>query len=462
MLRIICLTAVLIVAVPGCKKDPIGVSYVIGPKVEIRKEPMRTSAIIANPGRNEKIEILSKQVQDSRIKAEGAMWYKVRYRDLVGFVSYDEEGIRQNISTFEPAAQGAVGIVSATNLRLRETPGLQGNVLKVLPRGTVVDIVAYGSIYQKIEGKQDRWVEVTTSDGKKGFAFAGFLRWGARSNLIEGEKGATLLGDSQSLDSHIEINTDSPEFLSAPGGASVSEKDPSPCGEKSELGLLPRKGDTVKIHESQTADEKTYYHFTITSGGVNFCDGGVTAWIAADQVQLVPDLFTHTIDKDHPQRQLLAEANAMIGGNLNARKAEIKELPNLTGLPNRLFWLVTARSGECNSAYCPSTGLVIEQDGKKFSLLGKMNNPTVEDLDGDGIQEIITTESERASVTSTLYAYKGGTYQRVFQNDSMGQPMSVQGNRITVQEYAQNDWVSREYEYKDGQVTPLQPAQPQP
>lgn len=436
----------------ACKKDPIGVSYVIGPKVEIRKEPMRTSAVIANPGRNEKIEILSKQVQDTKIKAEGAMWYKVRYKDLVGFVSYDEEGIRQNISTFEPAAQGAVGIVSATNLRIRETPGLQGNVLKVLPRGTVVDIVAYGSIYQKIEGKQDRWVEVATPDGKKGFAFAGFLRWGSRSNLVEDEKGAALLGDSQSLDTHIEITAKSPEFLSAPGGASVTANDPSPCGEKSQLELLPKQGDTIKIHESQTADDKTYYHFTITSGGVNFCDGGVTAWIAADQVQLISDLFAHTIDKEHPQKQLLAEANAVLGGNLNARKAEIKSLPNLTGLPDRQFWLVTGKSGECNSGYCPSTGLVMEQDGKKFTLLGKMNNPFVEDLDKDGIQEIITTESERASVTSTLYAYRNGSYEKVFQNDSMGQPMSIEGNRITVQEWADGNFVAREYEYKDGQV----------
>ena len=447
----ILITAILV----GCKKDPIGVSYVIGPKVEIRKEPMRTSAVLANPGRNEKIEILSKQVQDSKIKAEGAMWYKVRYKDLVGFVSYDEEGIRQNISTFEPAAQGAVGIVSASNLRLRETPGLQGNVLKVLPRGTVVDIVAYGSIYQKIEGKQDRWVEVTTPDGKKGFAFAGFLRWGSRSNLVEGEKGATLLGDSETLESHIEITADSPEFLSSPGGAAVTDNDPSSCGEKSQLSLLPKQGDTVKVHESQTADDKTYYHFTITSGGVNFCDGSVTAWIAADQVQLISDLFTHTIEKDHPQRQLLAEANAVLGGNLNARKAEIKGLPNLTGVPNRQFWLVTGRSGECNSGYCPNTGLVMEQDGKKFSLLGKMNNPTVEDLDGDGIQEIITTESERASVTSTLYAYRNGSYEKVFQNDSMGQPMSIQGSRITVQEWADGNSVGRDYEYKDGQVLPV-------
>lgn len=444
-------------AMPGCKKDPIGVSYVIGPKVEIRKEPMRTSQVLANPGRNEKIEILGKQVQDSRIKAEGALWYKVRYKDITGYVSYEEEGIRQNISTFEPAAQGAVGIVSATNLRLRETPGLQGNVLKALPRGTVVDIVAYGSIYQTIEGKQDRWVEVATADGKKGFAFAGFLRWGSRANLVENEKGATLLGDSAQVDTHIEIISDSPTYLASPGGTAIQEKDPSPCGETSDLRLLPNSGDLVKVHESQTADGKAYYHFTRTNGGVNFCDSSVSAWVSADQAMIIPDVFTHTLG-DHPQKQLLAEANVHVGGNLNVRSAEIKEMPNLTGQPGRTFWLVTGTSGVCAGGYCPSVGMLMEQNGKRYSLLGKMNNPTVKDLDGDGIQEIITTESERASITSTLFAYKQGRYEQVFQHNSMGAPMETEGTRITVQEYSDNGPVSKTFEYKDGVVTELPPG----
>lgn len=446
-----------IAAIAGCKKDPIGISYVIGPKVEIRKDPMRTSQVLANPGRNEKIEILSKQIQDDRIKAEGALWYKVRYKEITGYVSYDEEGIRQNISTFEPAAQGAVGIVNASNLRLRETPGLQGNVLKTLPRGTVVDIVAYGSIYQTIEGKQDRWVEVSTADGKKGFAFAGFLRWGSRENLVETEKGATLLGDSAQVDSHIEITADSPEFLASPGGRAVQEKDPSPCGDKSNLGLLPKTGDLLHVHESQSADGRTYYHFTRSSGGVNFCESSVSAWISADQATLVPDLFTHTLG-DHPQKQLLAEANTHVGGNLNVREAAIKELPNLTGQPGRTFWLVTGTSGACQSTYCRPVGILLEQNGKRYTLLGKMNDPTVQDLDGDGIQEIITTESERASITSTLFAYKQGQYQQVFQHNSMGAPIQTEGNRITVQDYAENGPVSRTYEYKDGVVTEIPSA----
>lgn len=442
------LTACILLLVTACKKEPIGISYVIGPKVEVRAEPVRTSKVIANPGRNERIEILAKQVRDSQVKTDGALWYKVRYRDLTGFVSYEEEGIRQNISTFEPAAHGSVGIVSASNLRIRETPGLQGNVLKTLPRGTVVDIVAYGSIYQSIEGKQDRWVEIRMQDGRQGFAFAGFLRRETREKISEPEKAAAVLGDSARVDTTIEITAQEPRFLSSPGGSPVSESDPGPCGEKSTPALLPKPGSLVKANETQTADSKVYYHFTMTSGGVNYCDGGVSAWIIEDDVSRIDDVFTHTLDQGHPERQLLAEANIHFGGNMNAREAEIRGMPNLTGKPDRSFYLVTGR-GVCNSEYCPKRGLLFERAGNRFTLLGKMNEPHVQDLDGDGLQELITTDSERASVTSTLYAYKNGTYEAVLQSNAMA-PFEIEGNRITVQSYAGEGWVSEVYEYRNG------------
>lgn len=65
-------------------------------------------------------------------------------------------------------------VIATSGLKLRATPGLDGEVIKVIPYGDQVDLVEKTEIRETIEWRLGNWVMIT-HEGQNGYLFDGFL-----------------------------------------------------------------------------------------------------------------------------------------------------------------------------------------------------------------------------------------------------------------------------------------------
>lgn len=68
------------------------------------------------------------------------------------------------------------GIVDASVLRIRQSPGLEAPVVGALNRGDGVAVIGAGVVPMTIEGRTAPWHEVVGASGVRGWAFGGFIR----------------------------------------------------------------------------------------------------------------------------------------------------------------------------------------------------------------------------------------------------------------------------------------------
>ncbi len=407
----------------SCQRNTaIAVSYIIGDSVPIHAEPVRTAKVIGNPARNTKIEILEKSIEEKANGNNPSFWYRVRFAEATGYISYNEEIIRRNIATFEPYREPMSGLVTASSLRLREAPTLTGKVLTALPNKTIVSVLARGSQPQTIDGKSQVWFQVRAPEGQIGFSFAAYIYQGTAQEIQElKDKGF------EKVDGFARITTDNPQFFSSAGGPQLTEKDPADCGEIS-LNLLPKKDGYVRVDMTKIAAGKTYFHFKWRMD-VAAC-AEVQGWVSSEDAIFVKDVFDDSLllarqraSEKNLDKDFLRAVNNSAGENLNVLQTQSKELPVLEKEATEVIYrLVEATTGDGSDSPATKKMILARRTGT-WVVLGRfdVDETQIRDIDGDSTFEVITEISDRSQSTMTFFALKGGKYVELIKFNLPGQ-----------------------------------------
>lgn len=430
-----CLLAA-IAALGACREKTQGLAYVVGDRVPIFAKPDRFLQPLGSLPRDTRIEVLERKVPDPRAP-ERAFWYRVRTEKFEGFISYDEELLRQNLASFKSLEKHQSALVTAGGLNLRKDPHLSAAVVTVMPRRTLVDILEQGSLPQKIKKNEDYWVRVRTRDGKVGFCFAAHLYRGEPEEIRE-----LARAEFETLQGYVFAQAAEPAYLIKPGGRAVTSDDPVNGGYH-DLSKYPRaEGDGTRyaaVTARMKHDGVLWYHVEETICHFTECTG-LNAWVSSAEVEFLPSLFEHSLARAEgkPDAKLLREVQASLdeGEELHAAKTTYKEihliqskateqaesaadaespagatggaLPIATvsatgpALPLR-HYLVQAAVG----ANALQRTIIVARSGERLRTLGSFEYPKLRDLDGDGRMELIADESERADTTYSIYTYLG-------------------------------------------------------
>lgn len=392
-----------------CKEEkPIGKGFVLQSPIQVFSKPdHKSEAIAALPVLSE-VQILKIAVPDK--KTEKLYWFKVRGGQATGYVSYDEELIKSNFVAVKPEVTGRKALTVA-DLRLREKPTQKSASVGLLKKGTVLDIVAEGSLRISIDGRADTWLEVTSPDQKHGYVFGGYTRKGNASDFDTPAKIAEVLTESEK--GWLIITAEKPRLEDA-------EREFAGCRENPDA--LPKKGDIVTIRGKRTQAGKTYYRIAETAGDFGGCIWGYAKWIPADDIEYIANLYEYTKKLNTAvEPSLLDFINANLDGVLDARSTTARKV-NLRNEPGVEYYEVTARVGVAQPDGPMQRENLIMYASKKdgqYKLIGKYFNANLQDIDGDGNMELTTDVSVRESVPLHVYSYdpaKG--FVKIFEFDA--------------------------------------------
>lgn len=297
----------------SCKKKEniaelpkVGEFYIYKNDIPIYENPDR-GKVIDKINFGEKVEIVKAKVPD---KVKG-FWYKAVHGDNIGYIPLMEE-TNKNLVAF--IYKNEKGRILASSLRIRETPNLKGKVLGAVPKGTIVDILSQGLVYEKIDDKYDTWMKIKTSEGITGYSYAGYITRDLNADLD--------VPNAEHIIGFVEIK-DNPHYLVLPAGREVLGSDPAPCGENF-VRLLPNSGDIHKTFFKYSVDGITYYKIEMSYPYQ--CYESYRAWISEKEVVFVEDIYKYTLEKNGSKfnKNFLDVINENTKGELNVKTLEIE------------------------------------------------------------------------------------------------------------------------------------------
>ncbi|MCZ8155978.1 MAG: SH3 domain-containing protein [Leptospira sp.] len=256
----------------------IGEFYIYKSALPVYESADRTK-IISKVNVGDKVEIVESNIPD---KIKG-FWYKVIHTDKVGYIPLSEETSKNLVAFLFKSEQGRI---TASSLRIRETPDLTGKVLGSVPKGTIVQILSQGLVYEKIDDKFDTWMKIKTDEGVIGYSYAGYI-----SKNLDPDTDEV---DATRISAYVEI-IEEPKYLVRPGGRDLTDQDPAPCGTNS-MGMMPGVGGIHKTEFKYTEEGVTYYKIEYAEDS-HGCYDSYRGWISEKQVVYIDDIYKYTSQK---------------------------------------------------------------------------------------------------------------------------------------------------------------------
>ncbi len=139
--------------------------------LNMRETPGLDGEVIISIPFNSEVEILSTQNEETEIDSMKGVWVRVAWKNQVGWVfsAYlmDEP---MEIHT----AKGIAYITAESGLRMRETPGLDGEVIIKIPYEAKVETLSETGETFTVEGIEGKWTKVKWNE-YSGWVFGGYL-----------------------------------------------------------------------------------------------------------------------------------------------------------------------------------------------------------------------------------------------------------------------------------------------
>jgi len=302
----------------------IGEFYIYKNDITLYENPDR-GKVISKVNIGDKLEIVETNIPD---KVKG-FWYKAVHGDKVGFIPLSEETSKHLVAFLYKTEKGRI---TASSLRIRETPDLNGKIMGSLPNGAIVDVLSQGLVYEKIDDKFNTWMKIRSEAGILGYSYAGYIS----KNL---DPDSDDVADATPINAYIEIKEE-PIYLVRPGGREVTDTDPAPCGNNS-LGSMPKMGDLHKTEFKYSENGITYFKVEYAEDS-HGCYDSYRGWISEKQVTFVEDIYKYTAEKygDQFDRAFLDVINENVNRELNVKTLTVEHSNFKVKEPGYTFYQV--------------------------------------------------------------------------------------------------------------------------
>jgi hypothetical protein len=383
-------------AISESEKKPIGEIFFYQDEVPMFEKP-EASLVLKKFKKTDLVQILETKILDP--KNPQSMYYKVYHEDKFGYIPIIFE-IKKSMFAF--LYTNSKGKIKASSLRIRENPDLNGKVITSVPKGEVVDILWEGQLFEIIDFKYDTWMKIKTKDGKAGFSYAGYIT----KNLEEDENSFSF--NSSALEGFVEIK-ESPIYYSKLN-VEVKSDDPSPCG-YTNLASFPKSGEIVRTLEISIMNGEKYYQVE-GSNDDHGCYGGYRGWISEKQVTFIEDIFKYTSENYGSEfdKVFLEEINKYYNGKLNVRYLNIEEL-NINVKEKYPFYKMNGNT-------------IYYKKNKQYYLAGNLNDGSIEDINKDGVDEIVSKASYECMCMCSgppafIKIWNGNEFKEVYNNSGI-------------------------------------------
>ncbi|PJZ28303.1 SH3 domain-containing protein [Leptospira kmetyi] len=167
----------------SCISTSKGFGYIAYNEVKVYAKPSQKSPIIFKIDRNNSYDVLSIQVQDTD-SVKGSAWIKIRQNEKVGYIQANDGNLQYGIQLFMPVVENKYGIVTATQLLLRDFPGTNGKILERLKTRELVEILDLGQNQISVQGTNGVWAKVKSKNGNLGFLFVPYIMRGSNPEVL--------------------------------------------------------------------------------------------------------------------------------------------------------------------------------------------------------------------------------------------------------------------------------------
>ncbi|TGK61869.1 SH3 domain-containing protein [Leptospira wolffii] len=398
----------IVYGVYACASTPIGFGYVSQKDVKVYAKPSLKSEVLFSLDRSKKYEILTVDVPD-KDSALKLLWLKIRQDEKTGYVSREEESIKNTLSTFFPVLTNKFGLVTATQLMLRETPGVNGKVLGKLQTREIVELQEEQSKSVSIDGMTGTWAKIKTKSGQNGFVFTAYVMRDSTPEILAKTKDINL-----------------PQT-----GWAYLKKEPKKIYTYSNGKLIP--SDDVSYYLTQGASVYFNQKLITEQGKVYFRVYGLegspdydsydknesvafSGFLPSEILDTYPSyarLYISNYKGDEPKDLLETIGNSLNG----AADLEKVYISGHDFGKKRLFEVEVKRKTyylETDNAQ-PIKILFLKDGGNYLTVYKGIGSVEFNDLDGDGIPEILATENEGRSgdVNQTLYRFNGSKFETI-------------------------------------------------
>ncbi|WP_167882365.1 SH3 domain-containing protein [Leptospira sarikeiensis] len=177
-----------------CATIPKGFGHVSRNDLKAYRNSSVKSEVVFSVDKASAYDILATNIKDSD-SINGTPWLKIRQNDKTGYIQEENRESKYGIQIFLPPIREKFGIVTATQLLLRDYPGSAGKVLGKLKTRETLEILAEGQNKVLIDGNSGTWAKVKSNDGKIGFVFTPYIMRGEDPNILLTQKDLEMKED---------------------------------------------------------------------------------------------------------------------------------------------------------------------------------------------------------------------------------------------------------------------------
>lgn len=433
LFRIFSLCIFLSHSLISCASVPVGFGYVNQKDVQAYSKPSLKSEVLFALDKAKKFELLAYDVpdKDSSLKL---LWFKVRQNDKVGYISREEESLKKSISNFLPVLRNKYGLVTATQLMLRESPGTNGKVLGKLPTREIIELQEEQTSTVTIDGMTGTWAKVKTKTGQVGFVFTAYVMRDSSPEILAGTKDIDLLQTGWAY-----VKKDPKRIYQYKGGKLIpSDEIPSYVSEGSTVyfnrKLITEKG---KVYFNLYGIDRPYGYSDYHSDDTEVAYSGYLPAEVIDTYPTFVRLYISTYKGSHP-KDLLEAVGKSLNDGADLENMEVEE--HVFGKKKIFQVKVPWKTNNVNADASDKITILFYKDNANYVLIHKgTGDIEFSDLDGDNISEILATDIEGRSgaVNQTLYRFNGSSFETIatfsgggYENEGECGKISISGSSI--------------------------------
>ncbi|AOP32854.1 hypothetical protein A0128_02585 [Leptospira tipperaryensis] len=388
----------------SCASVPIGFGVVLQKDIKVYSKPTLKSEIAFSLDQSSPYDVLAADLPD-KDSVSKLLWFKIRQKDKVGFISKEEEILKNNVLNFLPVTGDKFGLVTATQLLLRETPSTGGKILGRLATRNIVELIEEHTKKINIDGMQGTWAKIKTKDGKTGFVFTAYLMRGispevlAKTDTIElSQTGWALLTKTPSkvfnyTNGKLIPNSEVPYEFTKGAELYFTQKLITPQG-KVYFYIL---GEKRPNYESDEEEQSRIVY---------------SGYLPADNLKNYPTYSKLYFDNSlNSNRALLETIDKAFDGETDL--STVMETEHSFGKKKVYHVEVQSKSRYINDDFPYKRNLLILKEGKSYTNLQiGIGDIQFEDLDRDGIDEVMVTETSGRSgdISQALYRFNGSGF----------------------------------------------------
>ncbi|MBM9578250.1 SH3 domain-containing protein [Leptospira sp. 201903070] len=396
----------LLLFLHSCASVPIGFGIVLQKDIKVYAKPTLKSEIAFSLDQSSPYDVLAADLPD-KDSASKLLWFKIRQKDEEGFISKEEEILKNNVLNFLPVIGDKFGLVTATQLLLRETPGTRGKILGRLATRNIVELVEEHSKKINIDGMQGTWAKIKTKDGKIGFVFTAYLMRGISPEVLSKTDTIELRQTGWAL-----LTKNPTKVFKYTNGKLISNSD---------LPYEFTKGAELYFTQKLITPQGKVYFYISGEKRPNYDSDEpeqdrvvYSGYLPAENLKNYPThsklyLDNNTLSSD---RALLEEIDKALSGD--ADLSTVTESEHSFGRKKVYHVEVQAKSTYVDDTNSYKRNLLILKEGKSYTNLQiGIGDIQFEDLDGDGIDEVMLTETSGRSgdISQVLYRFNGSKFE---------------------------------------------------